>query len=148
MSYFQTEDYDKLFRFFFEVYVVAFTKGFATDEFEKVKQKVPSLNMDNGEKISLFLVESLSFLRRAYTPKVLDLLLDHLSIEIFETDIPVEQHQLINLSKHLIKTLYIFDINEFLFMSRFWSEKTEAYAETHFYPRLPIDIQEKYLHRY
>lgn len=146
MSYFQTEDYDKLFGFFFDIYIVAFTKGFATDEFEKVKQKVPSLNMDNEGKISLFLMESLSLLRRAYTPKVLDLLLDHLSIEIFETDISVEQHQLINLSKHLIKTLYQFDINEFLFMSRFWSEKTEIYAETHFYPRLPENVQKKYLH--
>lgn len=126
---------------------MAFTKGVATDEFETVRRQVPDLNVDHDKKISQFLMNGLSFLRRAYTPNVLTLLFDNLFIELFGTSTSVDQLQMINLSKHLIKTLHIFDINEFLFMSRFWSEETEAYAEEHFYPRLPIDIQKKYLHR-
>ena len=148
MSYFQTDNYDELFKYFFDVYTIAFTKGLATDEFENIRQQIPNLNVDHDKRVSFFLGEGLSLLREAYTPNVLALLLDHLCIEFLGTGISVEQLQIINLSKYLIKSLYAFDISEFLFMARFWSKQTKIYAEEHFYPSLPIDIQEKYLHRH
>ena len=39
LKLYKAESYGKLFQYFFELYVIAFTMGVATDEFEKNRKK-------------------------------------------------------------------------------------------------------------
>lgn len=41
LKLYKAESYGKLFQYFFELYVIAFTMGVATDEFEKIEKTYP-----------------------------------------------------------------------------------------------------------
>lgn len=145
-DFYKTDDYGELFKYFFEIYVVAFTKGVATNDFELVRSKLPHIGIDSKGEVENFLREGTSFLREGYTPKLLSLFLDRLCVECVNIDTLKEQKHMINMSRALIESLHQFDIEPLLLsLSVLWSNDVREYAETNFYPRLPSDIQQKYL---
>lgn len=144
-DFYKTEDYDKLFAFFFEIYIVVLTKGMASDDFESIRQEVPELTADTDKKVSKYLFESTSFLGEGYAPSLISLLLDHLDIKFAKESISIEQLHMMRLSRCLIEALHQFNIDILMFdMPPLWSKTTKKYAETYFYPRLPEDLKRKY----
>ena len=46
LKLYKAESYGKLFQYFFELYVIAFTMGVATDEFEKNRKNIHNMDRD------------------------------------------------------------------------------------------------------
>lgn len=48
---YKSEDYGNIFRYFFELYIIAFTMGVATDEFEESRKNLPNINIDSESEV-------------------------------------------------------------------------------------------------
>lgn len=144
VEFYKTKDYGELFRYFFELYAIAFTMGVATDEFEKSKENLPNISIDKNGELKIFLQECVSYLQEAYTPSVLDILMDRQYLECVSDDISKEQKSMLKLACRLIKGIHQFNIEVILDTKRLWNNDTVNYAEEKFYPKLPSDIREKY----
>lgn len=141
---YKTKDYGELFKYFFDLYAIAFTMGVATDEFEESRENFPNISIDKNGEITAFLRECTSYLAEACTPSVLDILMDRQFLECVGIDTSKEQKNMMELSRRLIKGIHQFNIEAILDTQRLWSDDTVNYAEKNFYPRLPNDIKEKY----
>lgn len=139
------EDYKKLFEYFFPLYIIACTKGKGTDEFEKARFAFPELETDFNGQVRRFLKQGTALLRNGYSETALSFLLDHLFIRCADEQTSNLQRRLMNLAKYLIKDFYYPHIDILMDLSVLWNKKTKRYAETHFFPKLPKELQEKYL---
>ena len=144
LKLYKAESYGKLFQYFFELYVIAFTMGVATDEFEKNRKNIPNMDIDKNDEVKTFLLESVSYLPEAYPPIVLEALMNRQYLECINPETTNEQKSMIELSRRLIEGIHQFSIEVILDTSRLWNDKTVDYAEKYFYPRLPSDIRKKY----
>lgn len=145
IEYYHTQDYKKFFSYFFELYVIAFTKGVATDEFEEKRNSIPPLNNDTDKEVATFLMECTSYLGEAYPPELLSVLMERQYLECIKESTSKEQQHMMNLAQQLIRGIHQFDIESLLLMSRLWDEDTRNCAESILYQKLPKDIQKKYL---
>ncbi len=141
---YKSEDYGNIFRYFFELYIIAFTMGVATDEFEESRKNLPNINIDSESEVKSFLLECTSYLQEGYTPSLLSLFMERQYWECIKPNTSKEQQHMMDLAQRLIVGIHQFDITVILDMARLWDTNIRIYAETSFYPRLPKDIQEKY----
>ena len=141
---YNTEDYRKIFQYFFNLYIIAFTKGVATDEFEQIRRNLPNIDADKENEVQSFLLECTSYLREGYTPELLSIFIERQYLECVKTNTSKEQQHMMNLSRHLINGIHQFNIEVILCMEKLWDINIRSYAETAFYPQLPEDIRKKY----
>lgn len=140
---YKNTDYSKLFLYFFEVYRIALTKGVATDEFAYTVKQCPSLEFDDGI-VSEYMQNGLLLLSGGYPPSVLSLFLERMYSEQCANKATAEQTHMIELSRRLIQSLHVLDLQALLDMSCLWSDETALFASTHFYLSLPQHIIDKY----
>lgn len=142
--YLENKNYESLFQYFFDLYIVALTKGKGTNEFERTRCNFPILDADTNGNVHLFLDQGTLLLKNGYNLNALSFLLDNLFIQYTDKDTSVIQCQLMNLSKYLIKDFYNLDIEILMDISVLWNKNTKILAQTYFYPQLPIDLQKKF----
>ncbi len=136
------EDYDKLFRYVFKVYTLAFTLGPPTDEFESGVMQTPKLEIDNNGVVDRFLKRGFLLLRYPYCPSVLSLLLKHWRVEEqSHYTITVEQTHMLALAEELIKGYHSSWLAVLLDTECLWSKEIQEYANTQFFPSLPQNIK-------
>ena len=144
LDVYKTGDYGKLYQYFFKLYIIAFTIGIATDEFEANRNDFPNISIDKDNEVRNFVLASTSYLQEAYTPIVIAILMDHLYLECLRDTTSVEQRAMMTLVRRLIEGIHQFNIEIILDTKRLWDNDTVTYAEKWFYPELPKDIREKY----
>lgn len=144
VDFYKSEDCYRLYQYFFDLFVSAFTDGIATNNFEECRRKLPNLVADDNTSITTFLMEGTSLLGECYAPKLFSLLLEHQYSECLKNDTTKSQEHMMNLSRYLIECIHTFDIETLLETKILWSTDIKTYAELSFFPRLPKDLQEKW----
>lgn len=134
---YDTEDFDRIFALFMDLFISSLTKGLASVEFTQRLNQGLMLQSDREQVVENFYSAVKSQMNDAQPLPVLDMILETEFNEVLSRFTPTkEQIREMVVIKRCIKFLVTADLDSFLNTSNMWSVRTDRYAASEFFPTL------------
>lgn len=140
---YRTGDYEQIFRYFMELFVISYTKGRACLEFyEKIRQPI----LPEDAAVNRFFLKAAVNLDAGDTPEVLNFFIDtELAVALHDSRLEEKQIAIMVLLCALLKCFYVCDLSAFMDYGNLWPRTPEflAFVNRYFYANLPDEVKRR-----